>query len=238
MVVRCQSDDCRKPAPHEYQWRLVLAANVLDIFDLYTGECDFRNCPHCGATASIAPSLAGYFLVEDTLVLLDRGFDPEPAARKALAPLVTSLGSNLTSKRVGDLAEFKAVFAAKVKSVAMKYPYPSYDSNTIYDANIVKENIANWRNLQGEVLSAMLAGAYGVVPKFGLHIGHPDGQVEDTNYTINIINDLVLHLMTTWSIALRALTTDASLEEVLLRLVDSCGAVAFIADRLVETLAS
>jgi tetratricopeptide (TPR) repeat protein len=117
-----------------------------------------------------------------------------------------------------------------VKATAQLYPYPQLAPYPIED------NVAHWRGLQGEVLSAMLAGAYGAVPNFGLHVSHPDGKVEGREYTANLILDLVLHLMSGWSVALPALTMTMTLEEALLRLVDSCGSAAFLADRLVEML--
>jgi tetratricopeptide (TPR) repeat protein len=211
----------------------LLALKVTDIFDLYEEKFDAFDCPHCGARKSIIPSLASYFLVEDTLVLLDRGFDPEPAARKALAPLVTSLGAKLAPERVDNLTQFKDIFAAKVKAVARNYPYQEF----IGDADRAKKDLANWRSLQGEVLSALYAGASGVVPRFDVQASDPEGRRENVEYTTSQIEELVLDLLTHWSLGLSVLSRTTPLEELLVRLIDSSGVVAFIADRVVEKLA-
>jgi hypothetical protein len=232
VVVRCRSRDCGRPAPDELQWRLLLAVNVRNVFDLYAEKFDALDCPHCGATASITPSLAGFFLVDDVVVLLDRGFNPEPAVRKALEPLVTSLGARLAPERVDDLAQFKAVFAAKVKATARKFPYSEFISR-----DRAGKDLANWQSLQGEILSALYAGAYGIVPHFGVHASDPEGRRENLEYTTSSIEELVLSLLTTWSLGLSALSRTTQLEELLVRLVDSYGVVAFVADRLVERLA-
>jgi tetratricopeptide (TPR) repeat protein len=207
-----------------------MAANVQNILGLYSEKFDFFDCPRCGAKASISPSLVGLFVVEDKLLLLDRGMDPEPVARKALAPLATTLGANVAPIRVADLSEFKATFAAQTKATAKAYPYPHLNPAS------TKENILHWRHLQGELLSVMLAGALGAVPKFGLHTAQPDGDTEDQSITLNLIFDLIVDLFSDWTISLPSITSEASLEEALLRLIDSCGAAAFIADRLVEML--
>src|SRR5579871_2447019 len=145
MAVCCQSISCGRAAPADLQWRPVLAFNIADIVDLYSGKFDAFDCPHCGAKLSIYPSLAGVFTVEAKLLLLDRGFDPEPGARTALAPLVAATGSKLIAEQVKALEQFKEVFAAKVKATARTFPYGEFTGNKI------QQDLANWRGLQGEI---------------------------------------------------------------------------------------
>lgn len=232
MVVHCRSKDCGRPAPAELQSRLLLALNITDIFDLFLEKYDAFDCPHCGAKAAITPSLAGFFLVEGTVLLLDRGLDPEPAARRALAPVAASLRAEWTQARVDNLAQFKEAFAAKVKAVAGKYPYPEFIIN-----ERAEKDLANWRRLQGEVLVALYAGASGTVPRFGLHATDTEGRRASVEHTTDLIEELVLGLLASWSFGLAILSRTIGLEEILIRLVDSQGVVAFIADRVVEQLA-
>lgn len=232
MVVHCSSKSCGRAAPADIQSRLLLALNVTDIFDLFLEKNDAVDCPHCGARAAITPSLAGLFLVEGSVLLLDRGFDPEPAALKALAPLAASLRAEWALERVETLAQFKEVFAAKVTATASKYPYSEFISN-----ERAEKDLANWQGLQGEVLSALYAGAVGAVPRFGLHAADTEGRRASVKETTNVIETLVLRLLAHWSFGLAILSRTTPLEELLIRLVDSYGVVAFMADRVVDELA-
>lgn len=231
MVVFCQAENCRKRAPDKLQWKLVMACKVTDVFDLFLGEFDALDCPNCGATASITPSLVGLFIVDDRLLILDRGFDPEERGREAVAALVWGLGCSLAPEHVSDLNHFKSVFAAKIKATARRYPFQSFDPSSAQD------NLANWKELQGEIMSSLFAGASGVVPGLGIHTRELDGSINDQEHTIEVMKDLILHLMTSWSLGLSALTKEIPLEAFLLRLIDSCGSVAFISDQLIERLA-
>lgn len=231
MVIRCQAESCGRPAPDELQWKLVMACNVNDVFDLFLEKFDAFDCPNCGATASIAPSLVGLFIVDACLLVLDRGFDPKGLAPGAVAPLVNGLVLALATEAVSDLAQFKSAFAAKIKATARRYPLPSFNPASAED------NLCNWRGLQGEILSALFAGASGIVPNLGIHTHELDGTVNDQDHTIEVMKELVLHLMTNWSLGLSSLTREVPLEALLLRLIDSCGAVAFVAEQLIERLA-
>ncbi len=207
-----------------------MALRTTDVFDLYTERVGLADCPHCGGIESISQSLVGYFLVENKLVLLDQGFNPEDNARDVLSPLTKSLGESPTLQRVANLEEFKSVFAEKVKSTARQYPLPHLNPVNPQEA------VRCWQGLQGEILSAMLVGAHGIVPKFGVHSGSTDGLVDDRARTLEVIYELIVHTIQSWSIGIAALTTTKTLEEVLARLVDSCGAVIFVADRVTEML--
>lgn len=64
-----------------------MAFNITDILALFRGDYDAVDCPHCAAKGSITPSLVGLVQTEDVLLVLDRGFDPVPAAYCQLAQL-------------------------------------------------------------------------------------------------------------------------------------------------------
>lgn len=230
MTIRCQSRDCGKPAPDDLKFKMVSACIFSDVIQLYSTDFYSFDCPYCGAKKSVRPSLAGLFLVEQVILLLDQGFDPEAAACEALAPLVTKTSATFSAIRVSDLAEFKSVFAVKMKAVAQLYPYSTLNPNS------PEENITHWRCLQGEVLSALLAGAVGIVPKFGVRAGDSEGNAENLESTIDIIRDLVVWLISSWSMSIQLLTEKNNLEEILLRLIDTCSPIGLVADRLVETL--
>lgn len=230
MAVCCQSKDCGRAAPADLQWRPVLAFSISDIVDLFTGKFDAFDCPHCGAKSSIHPSLVGVFTVEAKLLLVDRGFDAEPVVRTTLAPLVAATKSPLVAEQVRTLDQFKDVFAAKVKATARNFPYGDFTGNK------VQQNLANWRGLQGEILTAFAVGAWDIVPHFGVHAATPDGEKATVEATIKQIETLTLGLLTSWSLGLPTITRQVGLEEVLIRLIDSCGVIALLRDRAIDRL--
>ncbi|MDI3561746.1 CHAT domain-containing protein [Bradyrhizobium sp. Arg816] len=232
MAVCCQSRDCGRAAPADLQWRPVLAFSISDIVDLFTDKFDAFDCPHCGAQSSIHPSLAGVFTVEAKLLLVDRGFDAEPVVRTTLAPLVAATKSPLVAEQVRTLDQFKDVFAAKVKATARTFPYGDFTGNK------VPQDLANWRSLQGEILTAFVVGALDIVPHFGVHAATPDGEKASVEATVKQIENLTLRLLTSWSLGLPTITRQVSLEEVLIRLIDSCGVIALLRDRAIDRLAA
>lgn len=83
-----------------------------------------------------------------------------------------------------DLADFKESFAAKIKAVAKTYPFRTFNDQGI------EQNITHWRGLRGEVLTSLIAGAYGVVPKLSIHAQVEDGAVQSQDYTVKVIHEL------------------------------------------------
>lgn len=228
MAIRCRSENCRRPAPRELQWHMLLACQPQQVIELFTGKFDALDCPHCAASGTIEPSLVGFFLVDRTILVLDRGFDPVPATLEALQSLQQAIDIELETIHAADLDEFKSLFAAHVKSVAKLYPYPDFESRDI------DMNASNWRGLQGEVLTSLFVGAFGIVPKFGVEARTVEGAPVPPSETVEVLKAKVVELATTWPAVLPRLAAKNRLEEVLIRLVDTCGPMAYVADRIVE----
>ncbi|TCL88896.1 CHAT domain-containing protein [Rhizobium sp. PP-WC-2G-219] len=202
-----------------------------DVSELFYDKLSAFDCPHCGATSSITPSLAGVFLTEDVLLLLDRGFDCEPGARAVVAPLLNSLGISLKRELASDLAEFKSAFADRMKNSVKRFPFSALN---FHDR---PGDFANWESLQGEILSAMFLGALGVVPGLSFRASAPNGVPIGKSQTLQLIRELALHLITGWACGLQSLTMSVPLEALLARLLDTCNVMALIADELSERLA-
>jgi tetratricopeptide (TPR) repeat protein len=209
-----------------------LASNPSHVISLFGGELDKLDCPNCGATSSIEPSLAALFIVANELLLLNRGFDPEKEARQQIVPLVASLASAPTSRQLSTLPEFKDACASLAKATARQYPVTSLDQASLAD------KLANWPRLQGEILSLILTGATGIIPHFGVSSTTPKGEVANPAETVEGIKKMILDTVTFWATSLVGLTSNHSLDELLSRLIDSCGAIAQIAEPLLERLAA
>jgi len=230
LAIECQSPTCGRRAPDKLQWRLLLSFHIYDLVSLFADELDALDCPYCGAKGTVLPSLAVFFLVECSLVVLDRGFDPEPGARQALDAIIDATAITVKTLRVTDPAGFKEIVAAKVKATAARFPYRRFSPATL------EEDIANWRDLQGEVLSAMLLGALGIVPKFGVHAATDDGEAQGRDETLDAIRELVFWQAERRWVGLPSIMRETTLEEALIRLADTFGAVVLVADRLLGQL--
>lgn len=216
-MIQCSAASCGRPAPPDRQWRLVTVAPG-DLHSVFSCDPEADACPVCRTPGSLLPDLFAVLTVDGLILHLDRGAGQRArsAAAASLAPLQAALGLDAFEiVTLDDVDVFKAELARRVRRVAETYAFRTFEIDDLQSLT------RGWKGLQGEVLSAMLCGALGMVPGFGFHAATAAGEPPGVEETLKRLGELVADLAAAWTVAITGLKGVAPLDELLVRLIDA-----------------
>lgn len=233
MTITCANPHCGKPAPDARAWHVTLLASIHDVVNLVLGKRDAVDCPFCAAKDSIAPSLAALSFTDHCILHLDRGAGDAP-----LHAIERSFGARFAAMNLGplsirpfsDLAEFHTAVTAQLRRTAHRYPLTRPVSEMT-----PAEFAASWRDMQGEVFTALIAGSGGAIRGFKIELRDVHGHSASPEEVMQILTERYEQVMVQLLSALRDLgEARVTLEEILFRMVDTSPLAAGAAERVLK----